>query len=284
MEPDLRDVPAKRLARELALRAPRMIRKRLRGQQASLSPGATEPDRTPFATLERSGLAPVELWSGYRNSIKGRWPKFFWPVRVLLDLDERVSLRPALRQLADDLMSARTLPAPLGEIVDLLESEVCRFPEHVRRADFTVGGIDRPVFAAIPSGEEVSRIRKSYLASATGILSRLCEFGFKGEGSRALEIGCGRGYMTFALATLGIAEAIGLDTRRRTYYSLAEEGLVREAFSIGSGKNAVAAVLQEGDAMNIPLPDESFDLVHSTSVLEHISDSHLVLSGKCTGC
>ncbi len=273
MAADITYVSTRRLASELVSRTPQLIRNRLpRGRRAK-SPGSNAAiDRTPFDVLHRPNDSPVELWSGYRSRIKARWPQFFWPVRVLLQLRERIALPEQLEALAEQIREGDTLPVSLPEIVDVLKPTALQHPEHVRQADIVDSHLQEPMLAMVPTEKDVSSSRQYYLSHASGILARLGAHGLRPEGSRALEMGCGRGYMTYALSALGFAEAIGLDRDVLTYDSISEQGRVRAAMLPRNGWSPTAARILEGDASEIPFTDEYFDLVHSTSVLEHIAD------------
>lgn len=72
-----------------------------------------------------------------------------------------------------------------------------------------------------------------------------------GPGDRVLEIGCGRGHLTQALAQRG-AEIIGIDANPRAE-ELAESGLVRHM-----------------SAESLDFEDGSFDVVVSVHAIEHI--------------
>ena len=275
MSADLSQIPIRQLAGELVIRVSRILRRKFRLTDVGLPFAQSKLhgfDRTPFATLERPEFAPVMLWTGYRNAIKGHWRKFFWPVRVLLELNERIAMPAQLEQLAEEISEARTLPVPLGEILDQLEPIARQHPEHVQQSELYDPLIGTHVFALILTPDEVAHICKKYRMAAKAILSRLAPHGFGVVNSRVLEIGCGRGYMTYALGALGLREAIGLDIDLQTYYSVAERAQVCQCFFGQSGNPGNRVCLQEGDAQALEYPDSTFDLVHSSSVLEHITD------------
>jgi SAM-dependent methyltransferase len=75
------------------------------------------------------------------------------------------------------------------------------------------------------------------------------------EGKRVLEIGCGFGGMLVALADAG-ADATGVDVDQR-----------RAGYAAARGLDAYVA-----DAEHLPFNGETFDLVVSDSVMEHIPD------------
>jgi SAM-dependent methyltransferase len=68
-----------------------------------------------------------------------------------------------------------------------------------------------------------------------------------------LEVGCGSGWSTHALSVAGF-EATGIDLNAR-------------GFEVASGDHLL---LREGSALDVPFPDESFDVVVSYQVIEHI--------------
>jgi SAM-dependent methyltransferase len=81
-------------------------------------------------------------------------------------------------------------------------------------------------------------------------------------GSRVLDLGCGRGRHTHALAALGRVVVVGLDQNREDLEA------AREGFSLlaeGDGWSLV-----EGDALRLPFRDAAFDAVVCSEVLEHL--------------
>jgi SAM-dependent methyltransferase len=81
------------------------------------------------------------------------------------------------------------------------------------------------------------------------------------KGMRALEVGCGSAKLSALLAAEGV-EVYGIDqsanalrVAKRNFAYLSAPGFVARA-----------------DAFALPFPDESFDLVFSTGLLEHFSD------------
>jgi len=82
------------------------------------------------------------------------------------------------------------------------------------------------------------------------------------EDKRALDAGCGGGRYTYALAQLGFSEVIGLD------FSPKNIETAQRLKQLSSLKN-VSFV--QGDVLNLPHADDSFDFVFSNGVLHHAS-------------
>jgi ubiquinone/menaquinone biosynthesis C-methylase UbiE len=97
---------------------------------------------------------------------------------------------------------------------------------------------------------------------ATLLAQHLRRFGIELEGNQVLDLGSGIGGYTVEMVKLG-AQVISLD-------------LVGSAYGVGQGQASIVA-----DALAIPLPNESVDLVFCASLIEHVSDPALLLSEIC---
>jgi ubiquinone/menaquinone biosynthesis C-methylase UbiE len=87
------------------------------------------------------------------------------------------------------------------------------------------------------------------------------------KGKRVLDLGFGSGFFAVAFAHAG-AEVYGLEV------NLVLTDIARDYAS----KENVRADLRVYDGTVFPFPDNFFDYMYATSVLEHVSDARLVLS------
>lgn len=259
MQPDLQYVRTGRLIHELTWRVPRVIRRYLRGRGRS---GSVNAPGTTFAEW-RMGDRKVALSSAYRRTIKG-WTRFYWQTDVLLRLSRRIKLPDEIAAIVRELETARTLPLSLDELTIALNT-VCE--GHVNVVAHPTHG-DR--WEVLPAPSEVQQLARAYLAHAARVLSR-CDIS-KGRRReiKALEIGCGTGYATAAMAALGVA-AVGVDVDLTACAGSIERGLVFKAL-LAVGPSARRPQFAIGDAHHLEFPDGSFDIVHHASVLEHIAD------------
>ncbi len=240
--------------------ARRLVRRALR-------PRAQPLDRSPFGVFERDDGRQVELWATYRHAIKSRWPSYFWPVRVLGALDAKVELDAPAAELLIRLRTERTLPLPVDELAAAAVAAAAAHPSLVWHA----GAVDetgvRP-FAVAPSAAELQQMAEVYRVTAMRLLADLRSGGLQPSSSRVLEIGCGTGHATYAVAALGVAQAVGIDSALDDAQSAVERELVREALLDADA--ARRAHLERADAADLPFEDETFDAVFSFSALEHM--------------
>ena len=89
---------------------------------------------------------------------------------------------------------------------------------------------------------------------------RLSELGLR-PGAIALDVGCGQGRHTHALAALDGVRVVGVDL------SLADVNSAQAGLRLLPNAEALAAC---GDAFRLPFPNDSFDVVICSEVLEHL--------------
>ncbi len=103
-----------------------------------------------------------------------------------------------------------------------------------------------------------SRLRNPWLAAA---LARA----FGEQKASVLDIGCGGGFLSNHLAAAG-HRVTGLDASS-------------DALAVARGHDGTGAVCyQQGDALNLPFPDASFDSVCAMDFLEHVDEPDRVIA------
>jgi demethylmenaquinone methyltransferase/2-methoxy-6-polyprenyl-1,4-benzoquinol methylase len=89
-----------------------------------------------------------------------------------------------------------------------------------------------------------------------------------GPGQRALDVCCGTGDVAFGLAARG-AEVVGFDFSH-PMLAVAAERAAQTPLPPGSG----TVRFQQGDALDLPFPDRSFDVVTISYGLRNLADFH----------
>lgn len=88
-----------------------------------------------------------------------------------------------------------------------------------------------------------------------------------GPGDRVLDVGCGDGRHMHAACLEGL-DAVGVDLDRERLTRARDD---YETF-VAPETNGTAFAVAAGDAVSLPFPDESFDAVVCSEVLEHLPD------------
>ncbi len=84
------------------------------------------------------------------------------------------------------------------------------------------------------------------------------------------DIGCGEGIYTRAFSRLGATSVIGIDSN---------PNILKDAVEDSEGIGNVE--FREGDALNLDLPDQEFDLVHLRSLLHHVNSMQQTIAEAC---
>jgi SAM-dependent methyltransferase len=89
-------------------------------------------------------------------------------------------------------------------------------------------------------------------------------------GARILDFGCGSGQTVYKLREMGF-EAYGFDIHDYVQYRSDEDRAWFRFSPATTTKNSVFTI--DPDTYSIPFDDDCFDVVHSSSVLEHVLDA-----------
>ena len=98
----------------------------------------------------------------------------------------------------------------------------------------------------------------------------MAQIGFWPEpGTRILDYGCGEGGLMYRLLNLGF-DAYGFDIHERAAYRSPEDRRRFGFLSTGTSEQTDQRI--DRSTFRLPFPDDAFDVVLSTSVLEHVLD------------
>ena len=282
MSLELDHIAARDLARELLERIPTIVRGQLtrsmrrRARRIPVPQPRAGEDRGSFATFTRPDAPPLSLLGGYRRRIKPRWAQGYWPVASLLQLDASVPLPPSAHELADTLRTARTLPLPLREIADVVVPIAADHPSLVVSAGRVDARLGVSELEVVPTREQVRQRVDYQIANARRVLRNCAGRSIAVPQLRMLEQGCGDGETTIALAAVGVGQSVGVDMKLEGVSPSRYTTMIRDEF-VRADRRAASARIEAGDAMHLPFPDGSFDVVHSMSVVEHLADPRAAL-------
>lgn len=99
------------------------------------------------------------------------------------------------------------------------------------------------------------------------VLERLIELVALATTSKVLEIGCGTGNYTWAIAARTGASCIGVDPSREMLRIARGNSAYPEQ---GRGPTEINVTFLKGAAEDLPLPDRTFDLAFSVDVIHHV--------------
>lgn len=222
----------------------------------------------PFADFARDGRKPVELASGYRDSIKDTWRGAWWSTKALIALGRRGDLSSEGQDLYAELMRAVALPQPVRHYEEAMRDLARTVPGSL----LETGRIDDAGGRVLEAAADVAaleRLAAGYRVGATSVVLALAGAGLDPGGVRLLDVGTGSGYLAFALAGAGVCEVVGADLDPEGYVLPAARAWMKEALCAGR-EHAVS--LERADAHALPYDDESFDAVISVTAGEHLRD------------
>ena len=206
----------------------------------------------------------IPVYPHYRYSIKGGW-QYFRPLFLLAQLCRKNLVSEQEKQFLKKCIGQRTITMPLEKVEERLRPNIKKL-EHLFIPESLAGGIT-PVLAP-----DVDQVRQDIdnLAQAHEsmfkMLDRMGVYPVK-SGVKVLEIGfIGGGYSIFAFERLGF-NSCGVDNQ---YGGLAKGNPLPRYLS---GLIDSKAGFFSGDiTQKTRFEDESFDIIFSVSVLEHIQD------------
>jgi SAM-dependent methyltransferase len=222
----------------------RVFALRLRARRFLLIHGAAPNDSKQLNRLSFALLAGVTLCS--------RWPR---KVRVNShdDSPQAQDIAPQIHDVAPqgyETAPQQGLPKPAEEIPEPAVSSSRRLPAATRDS-----GLIR-----IPNSWDDTLGLIQFINRLVVMVK---------PGARILDFGCGAGRMVFRLRELGF-DAYGFDIHDYVAYRSDED---RQWFRFSQSTSSdTSAFTIDADRYAIPFEDDFFDVVHSTSVLEHVLD------------
>ena len=217
----------------------------------------------------RDDGSQVELRSTYRNSVKSSWILSWWPTAAIFSVADRQGLEPGHGELVRQLAGAWTLPMPLRELASVAVGLAAAFPEALRLTGRIDPQLRMEIVEPAERTEHLEALAAGYQATAAEIKQAAVRHGIDFSKVRILDVGCGSGYLAFALAGLGAAEVVGIDLDPVNYVRASERARMRDLLAPGRGD---AVRLEPGDVHALAFDDGSFDLVYSVTALEHFRD------------
>jgi SAM-dependent methyltransferase len=148
--------------------------------------------------------------------------------------------------------------------------------------------VARQTFLDVPADEKLVELVRNARAAVQALSKFLRKFSIELQGKQVLEIGCYNGAKTYALAEIGASSVTGSDL---PFYYCEPEGVsgsegarrmallrkvMRERFHLDES-DAKRVQFVDDDICISNLPSESFDIIVSWDVLEHISNPKAAL-------
>lgn len=225
-------------------------------------------DQTPMGEYPLHDGSVATLYVGYRDFVKRSWRLMFPPLQYLYSLSMVNRVDADAKQVLDSILQAQTLTVSLDKIQALADAHAKKNRD-ITGIAVTADGQEKWQFATpnslspiVESYRQASRILEARLKRASGHTLK---------GLSTLEMGTGQGLHPFANVERGAAKAVGLDL------SYAPKSWLQRAEAINTFAEKTPDIrnrvsLQNMNANHTDFADHTFDLVHSTSVLEHVQD------------
>jgi SAM-dependent methyltransferase len=224
-----------------------------------------------FAEFVTDDGRRLPLYAGYRDRVKSRWRSDYWPTIALLGVRERIRLTSRATTLIKELDSDRTLPASLNEFANVVAGLADQYPHELSRSSILCPLTQCPIIAARVTREQAESMAQSYLRNALSVLQTYARWSGKqiAEETSTLEVGCGIGYTVSAMAKFGVRDPVGIDNRAADHRWVYERPAVLARLGFDDSTNPAVQIIP-GDIEHMPFDDNRFDLISSTSVLEHV--------------
>lgn len=221
-------------------------------------PATFEKDETILLGAETS----IQTLKGYRKFVRPVWFRVFPVIRVLLELKQMSIASPNTIKLLEKTYNAPTLPCSTEEFEVLFQEEVRLHPEY-----FYYDDQDRPLHLIRKDRNTLSKNLHQTTSNLKKIRSYTYANGLDYENCAFLDIGCGSGDLCYQLVSHGARQAVGIDVVMNypeNYYLDR-----REALKLSENRCEFHLV----SADRLPFPDEQFDVITSTSVIEHLGNA-----------
>lgn len=227
-------------------------------------------DKQTFGTYTFPNGSTTPLYTKYRDVVKRTWRLMFPQLSYLYNLAVYHPLPKETQQLLDEIRQLPTLPVDENTLQQHADAVAAHYPQVSR----TITDASGNTYWQYLNPDQVTPIIKSYRGMA-GILETLLR---RADGKtlknlHTLEIGTGTGLNCYAVAERGAASSKGIDIEYAQESFVFRQEVIQE-FVRRQSDIASRVELLNMNANQTTFEDASFDLIHSTSVLEHVQELH----------